>query len=463
MSTHQSRAQQNRRVVRKRFVCAMIAWIFLPIAGGAQTIPISEYAERRARILRALPDGILLLHARSTPKAMEQWGWVQDASFFYFSGFANLPSAILALDGPRGEARLFVPPAPLSFGVPVHEVIPATGAESAQKHRLTAIEPWQQFRPYIEKRIAEGTKRIYLDGARRPEATGVPDGMWPVAGEKTLWRYSVQQAFPEAEIVSAVEKIRQLRWVKSATEIAILRANAEKTAQALLAGIRRIAPGVSQRQAEAAVVAACLENGGEGPSFWPWLMSGANTEMRRLVRSFYDYSHLNRTMQAGELVRVDIGCAGGFYGGDVGRTVPVSGQFSNEQRDIWNLLVAAYHAGLQAVRPGVSRKEIYAASTAEIVRRNATMQTAVGKKAAAQMLDAESGVRWHLHGIGVESGEEALEILQEGTVFAFEPGFAFGGDAYYLEDMVVVTKTGREILSTGLPYTANEIEAAMAK
>ena len=134
--------------------------------------------------------------------------------------------------------------------------------------------------------------------------------------------------------------------MKSAGEIAILRKNARATAAALLAGIQQIRPGVMQREVEAVVVASCFEAGARGPSFWPWLMSGPNAQIDRLVRSFYDYGHLNRRMQAGELVRVDIGCGGGSYGGDVGRTVPVSGKFTKEQSEIWDLLVAGYRAGL---------------------------------------------------------------------------------------------------------------------
>ena len=79
------------------------------------------------------------------------------------------------------------------------------------------------------------------------------------------------------------------------------------------------------------------------------------------------------------------------------------------------------------------------------------------------MLDATSGVHWHLHGVGIESGEEALDTLAVGTVLAYEPMFSYGADAYYLEDMIVVTEGGYEVMSTGLPYTAEEIEALMAR
>ena len=190
-------------------------------------------------------------------------------------------------------------------------------------------------------------------------------------------------------------------------------------------------------------------------------MSGPNNSINRLVRSFYDYEHLNRSMQAEELVRVDVGCGGGSYGGDVGRTVPVSGKFTKEQSEIWDLFVAGYHAGLQAIKPGVTTSAVFAAGRMGITQGSKQLQTAAGRKAAVQMLNKESGIDWHLHGVGIESGEAALDTLKEGSVFAFEPMFAFGPDAYYLEDMIVVTADGHEVLSAGLPYTSKEIVKAM--
>lgn len=447
----------------RRGVLAFAAWLALPLALGAQPIPAREFADRRAEALERLADGILLLHARSTPKEMEQPGWVQDASFLYFTGLVNQPGAILALDGPRREARLFVPPPPLSFGVPVADLMLEPGPASAQAHGLTAVEPWDRLLPFLQERVREGVRRFYVDEPRRPEALGVPDGLWPVAGDKALWRRSLAAAFPVVEIASAVEVIRAMRWAKSPAEVAVLRRNAQATGAALLAGVRQIRPGATQRVAEAAVVAGCVDAGAEGPSFWPWLMSGPNTQVGRLVRAFYDYHHLNRTMQAGELVRVDVGCTGASYGGDVGRTVPVAGVFTATQRQVWNLLVAGYRAGLEAMGAGVTRTDVFDASRTAIARRRDDRAPDDLNALVDQMLDETTGVDWHLHGVGLESGEEALETLQAGTVLAFEPMFTFGPDAYYLEDMIVVTETGYQVLSTGLPYTAEEIEALMAR
>jgi len=419
-----------------------------------------EHAARRQRAMARLDDGILLLHARSGPKAEDQPRFNQDASFFYFTGLSAAPGAVLALDGRRDEAWLFVAPAPMSFGRRVEGLAPEPGEASARRLRLTGVADADGFVDWLRERLSADPETIlYVDAPRRPEITGAPAGMPPLAGPLALWHRALEQTFPAARLEPAVDVIRQLRWVKSAGEVEMLRDNARATVQALRAAARRIGPGVTQRQAEAAVVATCLEAGAQGPSFWPWTMSGPNAGVDRLVRAFYSYEHLDRTMQEGELVRVDIGCAAHGYGADVGRTLPVSGRFDEVQGEVWELLVAGYLAGVEAMAAEVQVDAVRAASRARIRELEPGLRSDAAR-GAARILDDDSA--WHVHGVGVESGEEALPVLRRGSVLAYEPMVEVGDDAFYLEDMILVTESGHEILSAGLPYSAEEIAALMA-
>ena len=429
----------------------------------AQQISDAEIADRRASLMNRMSDGIVLLHAKSGPKEMEQPSWIQDATFLYFTGLVNQPSAVLALDVPNRQTHLFVSPPPLSFGFRVPNLVLEPGSESANRLGLTTVQPWANLTSYLRGRIADGVDRFFVDEARRPELLGAPDDLWPISGEKELWRRSLGHAFPAVSIESVRSAIQQLRWQKSPAEIEILRNNAQITARALLAGVGKIRPGATQRDAESAVVSGCVEAGGEGPSFWPWTMAGPNAHVDRLVRAFFDYSHLNRTMEAGELVRVDVGCAANSYGGDVGRTVPVSGRFTPGQAETWDLLIAAYRKGMDAMRPGVTIADVIAVSSAEVERLAPTMRTEQGKQAAVFLLSARGMSVWSIHGVGIDSGETPRDTLVAGAVIAFEPMFEIGDDAFYLEDMIVVTQNGYGVLSTGLPYTAREIEEVMAQ
>ncbi len=429
--------------------------------GWPQTpIPAAEFEQRRSGILEALPDGILLLHARAEPKAMEQWGFVQDPSFFYFTGLGDLPQAVLALDGPLGQAHLFVPPPPVSFGLPVAGLIPEPGAAAARRYGMDSVRPWDELGTWVEGRIRDGVGALYVDEPRAAEAPGVPPGFRRTTGPLALWRASIEARFPEAEVRSAKAAIHTLRARKSPAEIGVLARNARATASALLAVVRRMEPGITQRETEGVVVATCLAEGAQGPSFWPWTMTGPNAHVERLVGVFYRYDQADRILEPNELVRVDIGCAGGGYGGDVGRTLPVSGRFSPGQAEAWDLLIAGYRAGVDAMGPGVTVRQVRDASRAAVEAATGRLTTDVGRHAAEAILSGGDGV-WHIHGVGIESGEDALPVLEVGAVVAYEPGFAVGPDAYYLEDMIVVTPEGAEVLSDGLPYTAEEVEAAM--
>ncbi len=205
---------------------------------------------------------------------------------------------------------------------------------------------------------------------------------------------------------------------------------------------------------------ACLDAGAEGPSFWPWVMTGPASAFPAPFESLVDYRHLNRTMRAGEVARVDVGCDADHYKGDVGRTAPVSGRFDAGQRETWELLIAAYRAGLAAIKDGVKSADVFAASLDAVRKRQPALTTPLGRKAADVLLAKEGLQFWGIHGVGLEAGEGAPETLAAGMVVAFEPIFSVEGQGFYLEDMLLVTKDGHEILTPGLPYSAEEIEKA---
>jgi Xaa-Pro aminopeptidase len=435
----------------------MIAlWLLL-----STQVSLAEHAERRERLMTAFPDGIVLLHGRSSPSSLGEPSFKQDATFLYFAGLANQPAAILAIDGPRKESLLFVPQAPTLFAAKVEDVSLTPGEESARDHGFSRVEPWESFLPYVRRRLSEGVRKLYLDEARNAEFPGNPELMLPVSGDKLLWRRSVEAAFPGVEIGSAEAAIRAMRWAKSKAEVEALREVARTSAAALLAGIGAVEVGTSQRLSEAAVVSACFEAGAVAPSFWPWTMSGPNAHLENVVRSFFDYEHLNREMKDGELVRMDVGCALSHYEGDVGRTVPVSGRFNADQRETLDLLVRAYRAGLGAMKGGVTLETVMDRARSEVEQAQATLQTEYARRAAAHLVQASLRATWHIHGVGLDGGETGTDTLEVGSVVAFEPMFSVDEDAYYMEDMILVTETGHEVLTRGLPYTAAEIEAVM--
>jgi Xaa-Pro aminopeptidase len=191
-------------------------------------------------------------------------------------------------------------------------------------------------------------------------------------------------------------------------------------------------------------------------------MSGPHALFTDLFNSFVDYESHDRAMRPGELVRVDVGCQADHYMGDVGRTAPVGGRFDPGQREAWDLFIARYRAGLARFRDGVTRAEIYRTALARVRELEPGLRTSLGKAAAATLLGPNGTDAWEIHGVGLDDAEGMPETLRTGMTVAYELMFLVQGHGFYLEDMVAVEPAGHRLLTPGLPYTAAEIEAAMA-
>jgi Xaa-Pro aminopeptidase len=434
--------------------------LLLTLASPADAeTPASELAARRAEAVKRFADGILLLHARPGMKGIDEGQFRQDRGFYYLTGLGDAMNALLALDGPRKESWLFVPPAGRFRRAEV-----APGPETAARLGLDHVVAWEDLVPYLDRRLQEGPPPILYteNGGFTGMALGSlsnPPGLDPIDNRFLLFPRALAARWPKA-VVRPADALDHMRSVKSPYEIEALRRVGRASATALLAGLQSLVPGRAQRESEASVVSACLAAGAEGPSFWPWVMTGPNAAFPAPFEAFADYRHLNRAMAAGEVARVDVGCALDHYEGDVGRTAPVSGRFDPGQRETWELLVAAYRAGLATVRDGVRAELVIAASLREVAARRDTLKTTLGRRAAEELLGKDGTRYWEIHGVGLDSAEGQPRELRAGMVVAFEPIFSVEGLGFYLEDMVLVTGEGHEILTPGLPYSADEIEAA---
>ena len=145
----------------------------------------------------------------------------------------------------------------------------------------------------------------------------------------------------------------------------------------------------------------------------------------------------------------------------MGRTAPVSGRFDQGQREAWDLFVSAYRRALDSIKPGHTAQDVLAAWQAEFQRRRPQLQTAFGKRTADVALSSEGSTFWQMHGVGIASAEGLINTISAGQVLALEPILTVDGVGLYLEDMILVTPQGAEVLTKGLPYSAAEIEVAV--
>lgn len=427
--------------------------------------PAPNYAGRIARAYDRIGKNLLIVRSSSAPADLGVARFDEDANLYYFTGAERMLGGILVLDGNARRAELFLPsrlPADLQFfagDVRSNSVSPGS-------LNVDRVSDWRAFAAYVDQRLAtDSAAIIYVDAggvdAEFAGTLGTPlDSLATLANSHQLWRRSVHERWPKADVRGDDFMLEKLRAVKDAAEVATMRRVGAASAAAFLSGLVQFAPGRRQRAAEATVVATCLRLG-DGPSFWPWAMSGPNSAFPLPFTSAVDPHHLDRVMRSGEVARFDIGCAVDHYMGDVGRTVPVSGRFTTEQAEVVDLLAAAYRAGIATIRDGATIQAVIAASVEEVKHRQAGLRSPLAKEAAATITRADGIPFWQLHGIGLESAEVTPDTLRAGMVVDYEPIFVAGGQGFYMEDMLLVTAHGAETLTKGLPSTAAEIERAM--
>src|SRR6204780_378354 len=443
----------------------LIPLLLLSCASAQFSIDSAEYQARRRAALEKVPDGIIVLRAFSGLKHWDESGFHQDASFYYFTGLANLHGAILALDGVQKESWLFVSPRLGSFGSDLHgfdSVFIDPGAPTEAELKLDHVVLWEQFVSFIESRRKSNPKLIlYADSAGQTgQMSGdakIPPGLGPMDNPHQVWSNTLRQHWSDLEVKDAFAILDEVRSVKSPAELARMRKAAAVTAEGFWAGVHAIAPGKTQRQVEGAVLDACLQAGSDGPSLWPWVRSGPYAMGNTLFEAFVDYDNLDRKMQAGEVVRLDLGCDFQMYKGDFGRTIPVSGHFDEGQSETMELLNGAYLAGVSMMRPGGTFKDVFAATLGYIEQHQSELKTPMAKDAAASALKRKG---YALHGLGVDMAEGTPQTFQAGNVLCYEPQFTSGNQSFFVEDTFLITAAGHEVLNPALPYSPADIERA---
>jgi Xaa-Pro aminopeptidase len=430
----------------------MLRLIFAVAAVGlvihADNVAPAEFQARRAELIRRFPDGVVLLHSRADFYGWETFTLREDPSFYYFFGGEEFLDSILALDGTSRETWLFVP-SKLSGLADRWMPRPAPGAESAARFGIEHVAPWEEFVPWIERRLgATPSPVLYVDDTKdwwgkRKYGRDIPEsnplGLEPIVDAQLLWRLSLERRWPAAKVRSASTAIEEMRSVKSPAEIDRMRAAGKATVGAWLRGSIAIGSGESQRQVQAEVVRGCIDSGARGPSFWPQVEKSAD----------------------GQLVTLDIGCELDHYQTDSCRMVPASGHFSPEEKEAWEFYVAAYRAGLAAIHDGARRVDVFDAMIREADHRKGQLKSDLARRLAAAILDNQTGTQlWLVHSQGLLEAEAEPEILRAGMIVAFEPSMMVGDQFFNIEDETLVTKEGYEVLAP-LPYDASAIERSM--
>lgn len=400
---------------------------------------------------------------RSFDPAYRDTNFKQEKNLYYLTGI-EVPNSFVLIDPRKSEIFLYT------------DWTNPRELEIAKALGLAGIRPTAAFLRDVRLRATNYSSLYtlyvpFLEDGPMFTKTGVMTGLFPPGmgepeTEEMQFARRLAEMFPAHRIKSVHPFLTEMRKVKQPEEIRILREANAASVEGVLAGMRSLRPGLYDHDVAAAIESSMLICGAAGPTFSHNLMSGPNMFVR-LGPLWADYSHLDRKIENGDGVFIDVGAEVNYYVCDIGRTAPASGEFTVEQRKLYELYLPCYLAALQAIRPGVTQRDLVGACVERMERQLGSLSEDYLRSAALNFIETTRmrpalGHYVDMNVIG--AGPAPDEPLKSQMVFAIEPllfcpEMKFG---VFVEDNIVVTDKGFEVLSSGLPYTADEVEAVIA-
>lgn len=434
-------------------------------------IPKSEYARRRQTLMaRMEPNSIAILPA--APMYIRnrdvEHVYRQDSDFQYLSGFPE-PEAVIALIPGRehGEYVLFCrerdPERELWDGLRAGQdgAIAHYGADDA--FPIGDIDD-------ILPGLIEGRERVYY-------AIGTNETFDHQLMEwiKMIRSKARQGAQPPSEFVALDHLLHEMRLYKSANEVKVMRHAAEISARAHVNAMRASRAGLHEYHLEAELDYEFRKGGAKMPAYGSIVAAGKNA-------CILHYRENDAALKDGDLVLIDAGCEIDCYASDITRTFPVNGKFSPEQKAIYELVLAANEEAFKHIAPGKHWNEAHEATVRVITAGLVELGLLEGDVEALIAAEAHKAFYMHraghwlgldVHDVGDYKIGGQWRVLEPGMAMTVEPGIYIAADnqdvarkwrgiGVRIEDDVVVTKTGCEILTSGVPKAVAEIEALMA-
>jgi Xaa-Pro aminopeptidase len=398
--------------------------IAMATAAGAQTgspagpVPVERLVARRAALLERLEEGVAVVPAgklRSIEGDYPQDSDYRESNdFFYLTGI-EAPGARLLLVARSG------------------------GADSAIL-----------YLPESESGPGRWTGGSLVPGSEAARLTGIAEvRALPSDSSRLVARY---RGLPSIPVQQVAAELASLRQIKDADEVLRLRRAVAITTDAFLDAMAQAKPGMYEYEVEATLEYGFRRRGAERVGFPSIVGSGPNG-------TILHYDENRRRMEEGELVVIDVGAEYGYYSADLTRTLPVSGRFTARQRRLYDLVLGAQQAAIDSARPGVSLGTLNQIARTYLRTRSSDLCGGFGCD------------RYFIHGLSHWLGMDVHDPgsysrrLEPGMILTVEPGVYIPAESLgiRIEDVVLVTREGAEVLSSGLPRSAEAVERAMAQ
>ena len=420
--------------------------------------PNADYRARREKLATKTDGGAVLLFAGMESEGPNDlYGFRQDNNFYYLTGWSQ-PGAALLIVAPAKEknnspARSYTE----IFFLPEHSATrekwtgPKLGPEDTKAASITGfdkVEPLGNLRSELVRLLPERGITVFTDV--------VADGEISISAAPIEW-LERNNAFPTYISFADVRPLlASLRMYKDAGEIELIRKATNASIAAQLAAIKAIKPGMTERQISALLQYEWGKRGCERPAYAPIVGAGFDSTVLH-------YSDDSGPVKAGDVVLMDAAGEYSMYASDITRTVPATGKFTARQREIYNVVLGAQQAAIDAFQSGKSMLHKGQANSLYDVAYNYI--NSHGKDLHGQPLGQYfiHGLS-HYVGLAVHDDGDYSVPLGPGMVFTIEPGIYIPEENFgvRIEDIFYVDQSGKLIdLTASLPRQAEEIEQIM--
>jgi Xaa-Pro aminopeptidase len=407
-----------------------------------------EFAKRRQALMNKVGEGIIVLFGEALPQPAAHFR--QDNDFYYLSGVED-PGAVLLMTPRTKDAYLFLP-----RQTPREEMMEGANLlkdpQAKEKTGFQEIYEVGYFDEFLARSIPRYGQIFYL---RLSPRDLVDNARWETQifqARKARLHYNDQvsldhhrveklrERYPVCRFEDVTPRIDELRVIKSPEELEVARRNGRISAEAVKRAMLASRPGGFEYEIEAAAMQVILSNGAKAAAYPPIVGSGPNA-------CVFHYEKNSRQLEAGDLVLMDFGADLDYMCMDITRTWPASGKFSPEQREVYEIVLAVLNACLEAYRPGVTAQDV---------------QTHVAARMKKRGLNPRGlrGGFGHFVGLSTHDVGARPQALQEGMVFAVEPALYYPEKniGIRIEDTVLITKDGCEVLTKDVPKEIDELE-----
>jgi len=430
----------------------------------------TEYKRRRKHLMQIMgEDAVAILPAALVRMRNRdaEFQYRQDSDFHYITGFDEPEAVVVLVPGrEHGEYILFC-------------------RENDKK-----METWNGLRAgqdgAIEKYAADDSFPIddiddILPGLlENKEKVHYTMGVHPDFDQRVIkWVNRLREqsrmgVHTPGEFVALDHQLHDMRLYKSAAEIKVMRKAAEISAEAHIRAIQFCKPGKYEYQLEAELLHHFMQHGARSPAYSSIVGGGKNGCILHYVEN-------SESLKDGDLVLIDAGAELECYAADISRTFPVNGKYSKEQRILYEIVLTAQLAAIEQVKPGNHWNDPHEAAIKVITQGlidvgilRGKLETNIEKETYKDFYMHRTG-HWlgmDVHDVGDYKVDDEWRVLEPGMVLTVEPGLYISADhesvakkwhniGIRIEDDVLVTKDGHEVLSKDAPKDPDEIEALM--